>query len=335
MADEEAPRNGQTYLHRLKQGEQHVFWKLSLRFAIIVLDIIAIGAAAWILANALKFHANPYIGFFTGASISPYIFLVSGLSLVFCLVCILVLLLRRPPKPAHPGIAVGCDLVLWLAFLVTALFAVVSAIYLNDFGNDGRRLADPSYPSDYSGEYRLAPNDTWVYHVTSVSPYYSTATSSAAVPGYTDTGYGTYFYNATRGTYQLNTTRPALSSVQRECTSDGAFPSCAAQDAYINTLWHSRHARLATGALVAATQCLNVVLHFVLFVWACVDTHRRNRAARRGKVEAVADQMIRDMQARGLITVHTAARGAEGQPLMAERRDVGGEAEGRTLGRRG
>lgn len=317
MADEEAPRNGQTYIQRLKAGEQHVFWKLGFRVVICVLDIIAIGTSAWILTNALGFRANPYMGYFSGPTVSPWVLIVCSVSFIFCLVMILVLLLRKPPKPAHPGIAVGCDLVLWLAFIVTALFTTASVIYLSSFGNDADYLSDPSYSSsDYSGNYYLAPNNTWVYNITSV--YSSSSTSSS--------DYGGYFYNYTRHDWQMNNTRPSTSSVQRDCSPD--FDSCAGQDAYINALWHSKNQRVATEGVTTAVQWLNVLLHFILFVWACVDTHRKNREAKQGRVNAVADRVLTDLQARGLITVNAAAEARagrpEGQPLMAENRSVGG-----------
>lgn len=313
MADEETPRDGQTYMQRVKQGEQHVFWKLGLRTIIVVLDIIAIGAAGWTLSHGLRYDSNPYLGYFSGPTVSPWVLLVTGLSFIFCLVCILVLLLRRPPKPAHPGIAVAFDLILWMAFIVTAIFTTAAIFSLAAFSNDhSSTLSDPSYPSDYSGEYYRAPNGTWVYNITYVSPYANTGSDTYNT--YTSSNGSTYFWNSTSGDYQLNTTRPSTSGVHRDCSSAN-FDSCAEQDAYVNELWRSRKQRYATETLAGAAQWLNVLLHFVLFVWACVDTHRYNRHLKQTKVNAVADRVIQDMQARGLITVHGAA---EGQPLMAE-----------------
>lgn len=325
--DETSPRDGQTYLQRVKQGEQHALWKLALRTVCCVLDIIAIGAAAWTLANALKVRSNPYIGYFSGPEVSPWVLLVSGLSFIFCLVCVLILLLRRPPKAAHPGMAVGCDLVLWLAFIVTALFATAAIFSVASFGNNGDTLSDPSYPSDYDGEYYLnKPNNTWLYNITYVYPQSTTSSSTTGL----GTGYGTYFYNTTRGTYQLNTTLPSPSSVHRDCTP--RFATCAEQDAYINSLWHSRDQRLATEVLTGVTQWLLVLLHFVLFVWACVDTHRRNRERKLRKDGVVAERVIREMEARGLITVHANATPAEGLPLMGESRGGGSGGMGSGTG---
>jgi hypothetical protein len=85
-------------------------------------------------------------------------------------VVILVHLFREPPRPVHPGVVVGLDLVLWLFLSATALLTVGAASSLNRFGRDPNFLPDPSYGgySYYSGGYYLAPNDTWVFNVTSV-----------------------------------------------------------------------------------------------------------------------------------------------------------------------
>lgn len=324
------PHTQPTYLQRLKSGEQHVLWKLSLRLAIIILNLIAIGTAAWTLAQALPFNVNPYIGYFDGPTVAPWILIVACISLLWCLVCILVVLLRRPPRPAHPGIAVGVDLILWLAFIVTGLFTVVAVLEAARWGRErgqGRGIEDPSYSSDYSGEYYLAPNNTWMYNVTSTYPSYA-ATSSAS------TYYsGDYFYNYTRNDWQLNSTRsnpPTTNdnddnAATRDCSD--YFPSCAAQDAYINTLWHTRHARLRNIAAACAAQWLNVLLHFALFVWACVDVHRRRRARTEGKAIEVAERVMREMQARGLVMAGTGEAGpraAEVVPLMGSGGGGGG-----------
>ena len=236
-----------------------------------------------------------------------------GLSFIWCLTCLLVLLLRRPPRPIHPGAAVGVDLVLWLAFIVTGLL-VVAAIFDIAFLGSGGYIEDPSENGGkYEGQYYLAPNNTWVYNITYV-----------ASSGY---GYGGYTYNYTTGTYTYNTTTPKTSSVHRDCQP--YFNTCAKQDAYINRLWNSKTRREDTEIVVGAVQWLNMLLHFTLFVWACVDTHRKNAVVDQRKTQEVADRVIADMQSRGLITVHRNGTGGEAgqaEPLMSqadrETRDV-------------
>src|SRR5436305_13601204 len=77
------------------------------------------------------------------------------ISIIWCLAAILILLLRR--RPAHPGTAVGSDLIRWMGFIVTGLFATSAAYSTLQFGTDG-------YFYDYAGSfggYNLAPNGTW------------------------------------------------------------------------------------------------------------------------------------------------------------------------------
>jgi len=187
---------------------------------------------------------------------------------------------------------------------VTALFTTAAIFSLSGFGDDPEYLSDPSYGNDYSGNYYRADNGTWLYNVTSVSTY-------------SNDNYGDYFYNYTRQDWQMNTTVPDTSSVERDCSP--YFDNCIEQDRYINKLWDTKNQRYATTVLMGAVQWLCVLMHFILFVWACVDTHRRNAGMKQKKVNAVADRVIQDMQARGLITVNgaTGRNGIETQALMA------------------
>ena len=184
------------------------------------------------------------------------------ISLIFCLVCILVPLLRRSHRPVHPGVAVGLDLVLWLAFILTGL-VTVTLIYVSvQYGSDNRYVNDYDANGNYySGTYHLASNGTWVFKV--------------------DDSYG------------------GRSDDVRKCTPE--FSSCAEQDVYINKLWQQRKRRDGSMIVVGVVQWMNVILHFALFVWACVDTHRRNKGKSVRKTQAVADRVLQDMQSRGLV----------------------------------
>ena len=310
-------------------------------------------------------------------------------SLIWCLVVVLVLLLRRPPRAVHPGIAVGIDLVLWLAFIFTLLFSVVSVLSVAEF--DG-----PDYYSNrYEGSYSLAPNDTWVW-VQSTNDYYNyhklaKKTDAAGVTGlttistvsasatrasadaamttpppvlsaaakrvlglssstsdlfdinepltyddtyddtytygdpdyndpytyedpdyndpytyddpfddYTTDSYGNY-YLVTSTVSTTTTTSRLRPSATRDCSSE--FTSCAEQDAYVNEVWHNKSRRYALELLAAIVQGIAIVTHFALFVWACVDTHRRNRARR---TDAMALNLLQDMRQRGYVMVPAA-----------------------------
>lgn len=51
----------------------------------------------------------------------------------------------------------------------------------------------------------------------------------------------------------------------------------------------------------AVTQFLAVLLHFTLFVWACVDTAHRNKNKTGKQAQIIAEKIIQDMTARGQI----------------------------------
>lgn len=53
MADQEVAGH-QTYLQKLKAGERDGLYKLGLRTIVCILDIIGIGAAAWVSATATR-----------------------------------------------------------------------------------------------------------------------------------------------------------------------------------------------------------------------------------------------------------------------------------------
>ena len=229
-------------------------------------------------------------------------------SLVYCAIMILVQLLRRPPQPAHPGVAVGMDLVFWLAFIVTGLLGVY-AIFSLTLWNDSPRNLQDSGSAYYSGHYHQASNGTWIYKIDWVSQDYPDGNDG-------------YHYNTTTGTYQYNHKKPALSTVKRDCKPE--FNTCAEQDAYVNRLWHTQQRREGPVFLVCIIQWLNLLLHFILFVWACVDTHRRNRSKTQSKTQDIADRVLRDMQARGLVMRATGSD-SEARPMLAPAGDNGTE----------
>jgi hypothetical protein len=188
-------------------------------------------------------------------------------------------------------VVVGLDLILWLWLGITALLTIGAASGLSRFGRDANFLPDPSYGSSYGSSYGynhrgyyLTPNDTWVYNVTS-------AYSGRDM-----------LYNTTSGEWYY--VSPSPSNIIRDCTPQ--FATCAEQDTFINTLWRAKPQRLALNLTVATAQIIVLLLHFVLFVWGCVDTHRRNQQKKKDNVNVhlVAQAMIQDMQRRGMVTVH-------------------------------
>ena len=83
-------------------------------------------------------------------------------------------------------------------------------------------------------------------------------------------------------------------------------------------LWQTKSQREGLEIVVAVVQWLDVLLHFVLFVWACVDTNKRNRGKKVKDTQAIADRVIRDMEARGLITIHHPATVSADRPEMTQ-----------------
>lgn len=271
MADGEAARP--SFLQRVQAGDEHALWKLGIRACILAFDIIGIGCTAWLLSSLLGPSGVGSIYYDTGAYII-WGLIPLGLSLIWCTIVLLAQILRKAKEPVHPGIPVGLDLVLWLAFVITALFAIGAAITEGYYTPE-----DIVYDSSYTysdgwyGKWQLTNNDTWVFEYKC------------------DTSYGYACRPSTKPT--------------RHCGPQ--FASCAQEDVFVNKLWHERTTREGTEYALAVVQWLNVLLHFTLFVWACVDTHRLNRRAREDKTQDVAERILKDMQEKGLITVHAQA----------------------------
>lgn len=303
------------FTEQLQNGEPHWKTKLGLRSIVCVLDIVGIGCIAWLLGSRVSINENPYIGYFVGGATAVWplitvrvllqicVMLVPdesstlqiGLSFIWCLTYNLIFLLRRPPRPTHHGFAVAFDLILWMGLAVTGLLTLALVWSVAAFGSDSSYLSDPTsgYNNDYYGRYELVPNNTWVYNVT----------------GVTGDNSGDYFFNSTSGEYEYYP--PAnLSAVVRDCAP--YFDTCAEQDAYINALWHSKHQRQSTTTVALVAQWAATLFHFGLFVWACVETHKRNKKSKKSKAQDMAEKIIRDMQMRGLIQ----PTGPAAQPLL-------------------
>ncbi|KAF2239656.1 hypothetical protein EV356DRAFT_499844 [Viridothelium virens] len=173
-------------------------------------------------------------------------------------------------------ITLPCSFI-WSAVCILVLL-ILSAYSVSGFGTGG-------YIQDVEpdgGEYYLAPNGTWVYNATSsyYDPYYDNPSSTT----------------------------------QRECDPD--FSSCAAQDAYVNQLWHLMNRLVGVEYTAVACQAIAVLLHFALFVWACCDTHARNSRRTRKDAEAIAEKIIRDLKEKGELVPAVPAQRAREDPVM-------------------
>jgi hypothetical protein len=230
------------------------YWKFkgALQAVAVIMGLIGIGAAAWCVSTWPKTEYT--YGFDGLLSVWPCL-ITFAVSVVWCLACILALVLRK--KGIHPGLRVTIELFLWLGFLITALISVAAVLDLSQWGASGEL---DGY-SSRAGNFELASNGTWVWDNSGSS---STTTYARDCNGTRDSYYGGYGSDSTP-----------------------LFSSCAELDAYINKLWQEKPHRYSVELTNLVCQFFGLVIHLALFIWACVDCHRY----RRGKVSKDAEKM--------------------------------------------
>jgi hypothetical protein len=90
----------------------------------------------------------------------------------------------------------------------------------------------------------------------------------------------------------------------RDCNSDFnnyGFHSCAEEDAYVNALWNARNKRVKVVTTGVVCQFVGLALHLALFIWACVDTHRRNKRKLSKDAEKLATDIVMNMIRNGAV----------------------------------
>lgn len=260
-----------TKRQELEEGDAHWKWKIGFRVISIVVGLIGIGCAAWITAhfsNSDYWSYSYSYYFFDDTWLVPWTLITFALSVVWSGACIVVFFSRKHNAPMHPGAQVGCDLVLWLALIVTGAFAVIATISVGNWGSDGSLSSGGS-----GGYYSLASNNTWVWTSTS-SSYYD-------VPGSSGSTYS-----------EPN---------KRSCDYSSSTETCAQLDAYVNGIWHAKPQRYNLDLTVSVCQFIACLAHFVLFIWACVDTHRRNSRGVSKDAEKMAADIVMNMVKSGAI----------------------------------
>ena len=251
-----------SFNEKLNAGDRYWKFKFGLMGVLVITGLIGIGCFAWIVTT-IPGGVNSYYGFDSFWALWPS-FITFSISIIWCLSCMLVFVSRK--RTVHPGIRVTMDLLLWLGFLVTALFAVVALLDLMDFGEYAGIDGYGYYSSSNDGDYVLAANNTWIWEQ--------------------DSSYITY---------------------PRDCTSSSSsysdfnFKDCAEQDAYINKLWHEKPHRRNVELTGVVCQFIGLVLHFALFVWACVDTHRHRRSKVGKDAEKLAADIVQKMITNGAV----------------------------------
>ena len=109
-------------------------WKPILRFLAILLAITGIGTTAWAMTSRPHPNSNnetldpTYYDYDDTNIFLPWQFIALGLSILWNIANISTLIARN--RAIHPGANVACDLLLWLALLVTGFFATIGATNL-------------------------------------------------------------------------------------------------------------------------------------------------------------------------------------------------------------
>ncbi|KAH7380524.1 hypothetical protein DE146DRAFT_671767 [Phaeosphaeria sp. MPI-PUGE-AT-0046c] len=259
------------------------YWKFkgAIQVVAIILGFIGIGAVGWCVSTT-PINDDLTYGYDEYWTLWPSLVTFS-VSVLWCATCILFLIVKK--RGVHPGLRVALELLLWLSFIVTALFAMVSLIEIRQWGEYGD-LSGSSYPYGYSssnGGYELQPNNTWVWEPPSSSSG-STSTISTSYTRPCD-----------------RNSSSSSSSSSYSSYSSSYFSSCAEQDAYINKLWHDKPHRESVELLGVVCQWFLMLLHFVLVVWACVDCHRYNRGKTSKDAEKIAANIVQTMITNGAI----------------------------------
>lgn len=210
-------------------------------------------------------------------------------------------------KGIHPGFAVGFDLVLWIIFgIVGGIYLTIASISYNDVPS----AYDPEDESGYASSS---------YRGSGIAQGYPS--SSSAI--YNNQ---TYIYNSYSS--DGSGVRRTPGSINYHCPY---FDSCAAQRSALSEL------RRATNIFTVASSFLVVcaVLHFVLFVWACVDCARYNRTkgatGEYARARIIAQEMVRDMREKGEIVAvgqYPAPPPPAAQPLMGNGNGVSAQHYG-------
>ena len=132
--------------HRaLHDADATYAWKLVFRLLAFVFGIIGIGSIGW----AFNYHPMPQLPpssdtstttqasqnisyFYDDKIYLPWSFISLSASVLWNSANVGVLLARKG-QGIHPGANVGCDLVLWMAFLVTGVYALFGAFSVNGY----------------------------------------------------------------------------------------------------------------------------------------------------------------------------------------------------------
>ncbi|KAI4621301.1 uncharacterized protein J4E87_006929 [Alternaria ethzedia] len=249
-----------SYNDKLNAADRYWKFKFGLKAAAIITGLIGVGCFGWLMSTMDSEYdpdSSYSISYESYWSLWPSL-ITWAASIVWCALCIIVFLLRK--RPVHPGVRVAMDLLLWLGFIVTALFSLIALRYLMRWGLDGFDTWGWGYSYSSDGEYVLASNNTWVWEQ--------------------DTSY---------------------IETPRDCSRSSQFDSCEEQDAFVNKLWAEKDHRSNVTLTGVVCQFFGLVIHFALFVWACVDCHRHRRRTTSKDAEKLAAEIVQNMISNGAV----------------------------------
>ncbi|KAH9865964.1 hypothetical protein J1614_008528 [Plenodomus biglobosus] len=245
--------------------------KSGLHLLVILTSLIGVGCIAYLFSTLSLWPTSSY------NPVAPWdlwpSLITFSASTLWCGFCLVFLILRKKrPNPIHPGLCVSINLILWLAFVFTALLALLASRMIMRFGHAGQVVEYVSmdgYTSSTYGYYALAENGTWLWErdmrlseESLIEPRTCQGSGYPSIPplGHSDHGSA------------LNANAVA----------------CATQDAGVNHLWRAKPTRVAVTLVALVCQFIGLVGHFTWFVCACVDTkkYRRGRVGRGKKGSA-------------------------------------------------
>jgi hypothetical protein len=264
----------QTLNEKLNNSDRYWKFKTGLHILTIIFGLIGIGTIGWCVSTMGDGYSSygDYMGYGYDQYWTLWPTLVTfAVSIIWSFICIAVFVLRK--RAVHPGLRVAMELLLWLGFIVTALFAVVALLEIFSWGVDGNL----GYSSSY-GNYVLANNGTWVWEQDD-----------------RDSGSSSTYYGSSSYQRPCNRTTTASSSYYT------GFRNCADQDAYVNKMWQEKPHRQSVELTGVVMQFFGLLLHFALFVWACVDCNRYNRTKTSKDAEKIAAGIVQTMITNGAV----------------------------------
>lgn len=263
-----------TFNEQLNNVDRLWKFKMVLQVALVFASLIGIGCLAWAVDTTGTLIDGYDYGWDSTWPL-PWGLITFSVTFVYCFLCLLLLVTRK--RPVHSGVRVTMDLLLWLGYIGTVLLTMVALFDVINWGSDGSLGYLDSWGSRY-GNYVLQRNNTWAWQQNS--------DSSSSDP-----------YDRECNSYSSNT----FTSTTSHSYDIPPFNNCAEMDAYVNRLWQEKPNRARIELTATVCQWIGLVLHFALFVWACVDCHHYRHSRVSSDAEKLAAGIVQNMVQTGAI----------------------------------